>query len=196
MRRQQLILSEQELHNLVEESVKIYLTENGLGEGVWGGLKNVGTGIKNLNFNLKGNFNAGNLSSSFQKYSKQAQQAITQMNTLAQKMQNPQIQQYLQNVSDTLKQTSDLFMKQAEEFAKGPQNAFSQMNNKQMQNMGYGKTLKLTNDQMAQNKAAAAGGTGAAAGGTGGTGAAAGGTGTVGGKKVPNAQNMEGLPRV
>lgn len=202
-----MILSEQELHQLVEESVKIYLVENGMinefMDGVKGGLSNVWQGVKSGNLNVAANYGAGKQSSQFAKFANQAQQAIDQMNKLAKQMKNQQVCQYLDNASKTIKQTAQMFQKQATAFAKQtPQNAFNKFDDQQMQKMGYGNTL-LTNKQAQTNQAnadaVAAGGTGAAGGGAG-TGAAGGAgttatTGTVGGKRVPKKQNMKGLPQ-
>ncbi len=54
MGRNQIVLSEQELHMLVEDSVRIYLQENGIGEGLTGGAKAVGGMLKNW-WNTRGN---------------------------------------------------------------------------------------------------------------------------------------------
>lgn len=56
MDKKPIKLTEQDLHFLVENAVQAYLTENGMEEGFWGGMKNVaskganavGQGLKNV----------------------------------------------------------------------------------------------------------------------------------------------------
>ena len=49
-------LTEQDLHMLVEDSVRTYLKENGMEEGIWGGLKNVASGMRQGNFFIGQNY--------------------------------------------------------------------------------------------------------------------------------------------
>lgn len=50
MERNQIVLSEQDLHMLVEDAVRIYLTENGMDEGFWG---NLGAAFKPVGQTMK-----------------------------------------------------------------------------------------------------------------------------------------------
>ncbi len=62
MNKKQIVLTEQDLHMLVEDAVRVYLQENGMDEGIWGGVKNVTqqgynavrNGLKNFGKQVKG----------------------------------------------------------------------------------------------------------------------------------------------
>ena len=137
-------LTEQDLHFLVEEAVKGYLVENGMEEGVWGGLKNVWNGMKNLNFNVGQTYNSGNLSSNFQKLANQAQEAINGMIEIANSTKNPQISRYLTQVNKTIDSSVTYFNNVSQQVAQGNMqynqnnNAFKADKN-QINKMGFNK---------------------------------------------------------
>jgi hypothetical protein len=115
MDKKPIRLTEQDLHFLVEEAVRGYIRENGMQEGVWGGLKNVWNGMKQGNLNVGQTYKAGNWASSFNKYEQQVQKIIQQMQQVAQKSGNQQV------VSD-LDTVSQQFTKTAQEFSQMAQN--------------------------------------------------------------------------
>lgn len=119
MNNKPIQLTEQDLHILVEDAVKIYLTENELGEGVWGGLKNVWQGAKNWNFNVGQTYKAGNWASSFNSYAQEAQNALEQMRTIAQQTKNPTIAKQLSNIKTMLGRAATGYTKMANQVAKG-----------------------------------------------------------------------------
>jgi len=143
-------LTEQDLHMLVEDTVSSILKENGVEEGVWGGLKNVWQGAKQGNFNVGQTYNSGNIASNFQKYAQQAMQAIRGMSQIATDTGNKQIDVYLAQVMDTLNNTVKFFNNTASKVASGDMsyrynkdnvhNIFK-VNNKNLNRMGY-KTPK------------------------------------------------------
>jgi N12 class adenine-specific DNA methylase len=47
MNKEQIVLTEQDLHMLVEDAVKLYLQENNMEEGVWGGFGALGSKFGN-----------------------------------------------------------------------------------------------------------------------------------------------------
>lgn len=104
---------------LVEDAVKTYLTENELGEGVWGGLKNVWQGAKNWNFNVGQTYKAGNWASSFNSYAQEAQNALAQMKTIAQQTKNQTIAKQLGSISTMLGRAAAGYTKMANQVAKG-----------------------------------------------------------------------------
>ena len=115
---QPIRLTEQDLHFLVEEAVKGYLVENGMGEGVWGGLKNVWNGVKRGNLNVRTTYKTGNWASSFQKYVYQVEELIEKMQEIAQKSGNFQIVEDLNSVMDQFFETAQAFNKMAQDVAK------------------------------------------------------------------------------
>ena len=119
MNNKPIQLTEQDLHILVEDAVKTYLTENELGEGVWGGLKNVWQGAKNWNFNVGQTYKAGNWASSFNSYAQEAQNALEQMRTIAQQTKNPTIAKQLSNIKTMLGRAATGYTKMANQVAKG-----------------------------------------------------------------------------
>ena len=66
-----VVISESEIHDLVNESVKIYLRENAEDEGFWGGVGTALKGMKKGNFYLGQNYRLGNQVTSFSKYAGQ-----------------------------------------------------------------------------------------------------------------------------
>lgn len=152
MDKKQIVLTEQDLHMLVEDAVRVYLQENDMGEGIMGGLQNVWQGAKNFNFNMGANYKAGNLASNFAKYAQQAQNAMEQMRQIAQSTNNNQISTYLGRVSKTLEKTVGMFNQTAQKIAQGNgqngQDAMGnfKLNQQQMGKMGYNNML--SNDQM------------------------------------------------
>jgi len=121
-------LTEQDLHFLVEEAVKGYLVENGMDEGVWGGLKNVWNGAKQGNFNVGTTYKAGNWASSFQKYEQQVQKIIQQMQQVAQKSGQQQIYQDLASVSQQFSTTAQEFNQMAQNAANAKPQFNTQVN--------------------------------------------------------------------
>ena len=119
MNNKSIQLTEQDLHMLVEDAVKTYLTENELGEGVWGGLKNVWQGAKNWNFNVGQTYKAGNWASSFNSYAQEAQNALVQMKTIAQQTKNQTIAKQLGSISTMLGRAAAGYTKMANQVAKG-----------------------------------------------------------------------------
>ncbi len=113
---QPIRLTEQDLHFLVEESVKGYLRENGMQEDVWGGLKNVWNGVKQGNLHVGTTYKTGNWASSFQKYAQQVSGIIQKMQVIAQKSKQDQIYNDLASVRDQ-------FFKTAQEYNQMAQNA-------------------------------------------------------------------------
>ena len=100
MSKRQIVLTEQDIRNLVIESLQIYLgreivTEN-INETVWGGVKNAANAIGNGQFNVIGAYRGGNNASSFQKYGQKAIQALTPLINVANKAGAGQIAQSLQ----------------------------------------------------------------------------------------------------
>ena len=102
MRRNQIVLTEQDLHMLVEDAVRVYLQENDMEEGVWGGLKNVYQAVNNGNFYLKNAYNAGNNATSFQKYATQAINAIEYMKGIAKQTKNTNVYKGLERASSNI----------------------------------------------------------------------------------------------
>lgn len=122
---QPIRLTEQDLHFLVEEAVKGYLVENGMDEGVWGGLKNVWNGVfgrnadgqRNGNFNFAQTYQAGNWASSFAKYEKQVQKIIKKMIQVARNSNNKKVVIDLYNVSEQFENTAKEFNEMAKRVA-------------------------------------------------------------------------------
>ena len=144
--KRQIQLTEEDLHFLVEDAVKTYLKENGMEEGVFGGLKNVWQGVKQGNLNVGQTYKSGKLASNFQSYAQQAMQAIQGMTQIANQTGNQQIQKYLSQVYDTLSYTIRFFNNVAQKVANGEMsynyvnngghNIFK-VNNKNLNKMGY-----------------------------------------------------------
>ena len=114
---QPIRLTEQDLHFLVEESVKGYLRENGMQEDVWGGLKNAWNGIKQGNLNIGTTYKTGNWASSFQKYAQQVGEIIQKMQGIAQKSGNQQIVKDLASVNKQFLNTAQAFNQMAQNAA-------------------------------------------------------------------------------
>ena len=114
---QPIRLTEQDLHFLVEEAVRGYLRENGMQEGVWGGLKNIWNGVKQGNFNVGTTYKTGNWASSFQKYEQQVQGIIQKMQQVAQKSGNQQVVSDLAAVSKQFSTTAQAFNQMAQNAA-------------------------------------------------------------------------------
>lgn len=155
-------LTEQDLHMLVEDTVSSILKENGVEEGVWGGLKNVWQGAKQGNFNVGQTYNSGNIASNFQKYAQQAMQAIRGMSQIATDTGNKQIDVYLAQVMDTLNNTVKFFNNTASKVASGDMsyrynkdnghNIFK-VNNKNLNRMGYKNPKTPKNTQQVPQQA-------------------------------------------
>ena len=143
-RKKQIVLSEQDLHFLVENSVRQIINENGVQEGFWGGMKNVWNGVKSGNLNVGQTYRSGNLSSNFSQFANQASEAINGMVQIANNTNNKQIARYLNQVKATLEKTVNNFNAVANNVAQGnvqynQDNNPYKMNNKQINQMGYNK---------------------------------------------------------
>ena len=114
---QPIRLTEQDLHFLVEESVKGYLRENGMQEDVWGGLKNAWNGVKQGNLHVGTTYKTGNWASSFQKYAQQVSGIIQKMQGIAQKSGNQQIYNDLASVRDQFFKTAQAYNQMAQNAA-------------------------------------------------------------------------------
>ena len=121
MNNKSIQLTEQDLHMLIEDAVKIYLTEE-LEEGWWGGLKNVGYGMKRGNWNFKTNYRVGNQASSFNKYASSANDSTAQMIEIAKESGNPTIATSLGRIAKQMMTVAQGFTKEAQRIA-GPQDA-------------------------------------------------------------------------
>jgi hypothetical protein len=144
MDKKPIRLTEQDLHFLVENAVQAYLVNEDVNEGVWGGLKNVWNGMKQGNLNVGQTYNSGNLSSNFQKFANQAQEAIKGMMEIANNTNNPQISRYLTQVNNTIGKSVTYFNNVSQQVAQGNtlynqnNNAFK-IDNNQINKMGYNK---------------------------------------------------------
>jgi ribosomal protein S20 len=100
---QPIRLTEQDLHFLVEEAVKGYLVENGMDEGIWGGLKNVaqkgasavGRGLQNAGRNVR-----STATNAYNNVTGATSNAVNQVKTA---YQQGNAQQDLNNVNNALK---------------------------------------------------------------------------------------------
>ena len=110
-------LTEQDIHFLVEDAVKNILRENGMEEGIWGGLKNVWQGAKQGNLNVASTYKTGNWASSFAKYEQQVQQIIQKMQQVANNSGNQEIASSLDNISMQFSQAAANFNKMAQNAA-------------------------------------------------------------------------------
>jgi hypothetical protein len=121
MNNKQLVLTEEDLHLLVEDAVKMYLTEGDLEEGWWGGVQNAWYGAKGGNFNLKTNYRVGNWASSFNKYAQQAQSAIAEMQQIATSSNNKPIATSLGQIAKQMQKVADGFNQMARNVARPQQ---------------------------------------------------------------------------
>ena len=120
---QPIRLTEQDLHFLVEETVKGYLRENGMQEDVWGGLKNAWNGVVNHgNFNLGDSYKSGNWASSFQKYGQEAQKNIGQMQRIAQSSNNIPIASSLSKINQNIGASIQNYNQMAQDVSNGNAN--------------------------------------------------------------------------
>ena len=110
MRNQQIRLTEEDLHILVEDAVKIYLNEEQLNE--WWGQDIVG-GVKNAWNNMRTNYRLGKWASAFSNYSKQAQNCIEGMINIADTTKNTGLSQTLTNIKTNLETVATNFNKMA-----------------------------------------------------------------------------------
>ena len=102
MKNKPIELTEQDLHMLVEDAVRVYLKENGMEEGIWGGLKNVASGMKQGNFFIGQNYKYGKLVSSYNKYAQNVYSLLTKMNGLASQLNNPTLASNLKSWGDAI----------------------------------------------------------------------------------------------
>ena len=124
----QVVITESELHDLVNESVKLYLNENAEDETFWGGLKNAAYGFGRGNWNVRQNFKVGNQASSFNKYATTANNAISKMMEIAKETQNATIATSLNSIYKNIQKVADAFTKEAKRLA-GPQDYRMTVNN-------------------------------------------------------------------
>lgn len=80
MNNKPIQLTEQDLHMLVEDAVKTYLTELGPS---WAGIKNGWNGLMHGNANFRQTYGSGKNAGQFSKYAQQANNAIGQMRNIA-----------------------------------------------------------------------------------------------------------------
>ena len=107
MNKRQIVLTEQDLHFLVENAVKTYLVENDMEEGLWGGLKNSARSLFNGNFdNLAQAYSQGSWASTINKYYQTAQNGLKGMQQIMNKSGDQQgasvIQQIIQNLGNVV----------------------------------------------------------------------------------------------
>ena len=129
-----VVITESELHDLVNESVKAYLNENSEDEGVWGGIKNAFNGVMNGNFNLGRTYKTGNWASSFEKYARQAGAAIGGMEQIAYKTKNTELVNSLSQIYKQISQQTREFRRLANNEANGGSPFNTKVNNAFMQN--------------------------------------------------------------
>jgi len=146
-------LTEQDLHFLVEDAVKNILKENGMEEGIWGGLKNAWQGAKQGNLNVASTYKTGNWASSFFKYEQQVQKIIQKMQQVANTSGNQELASSLDNISMQFSQAAANFNQMAQNAANAKpqintqvQNAFAQPQQQQAQ--GNGQQQPQGNGQM------------------------------------------------
>lgn len=108
MKQEKVIrLTEQDLHMLVEDTVKIYLTENDVEEGVWSGLKNAGRSLFNGNFrNLGTAYSQGSWAGSIQKYLQSAQTGLDGMYQIMYKSGDQEGAQVVAQIKQNLEQVA------------------------------------------------------------------------------------------
>ncbi len=95
-------LTEQDLHMLVEDSVRTYLKENGMEEGIWGGLKNVASGMRQGNFFIGQNYKYGKLVTSYNKYAQNVYATLTKMYGIAEQLNNQNLAANLKSWGDAI----------------------------------------------------------------------------------------------
>lgn len=119
MSNNQIRLTEEELHMLVEDAVNTYLI-NEVGQlggikNAWHGMfgKNPQTGKRNWNYHLGRTYKAGKTASSFQKYVSDAKKAISNLINIAQYYDSGSIVDDLYKVSNNLQTLANDFNEQA-----------------------------------------------------------------------------------
>lgn len=123
-KRNEIVLSEEDLHFIVEESVKQYM----INEGMWGGVQNVLAGFGNGNLNIRGTYKAGKYASTFNSAAQKASDAIDQMMTVAQQTRNQPISTALNKIKGQIGRAAKNFSAMAQNVAK-PQNINMQVKN-------------------------------------------------------------------
>ena len=129
MDKKQIVLTEQDLHMLVEDAVKTYLVNEGVDEGWWGGVQNAlhgafgrnDQGQRNWNFNFGQTYRSGRDASSFKSYLQQVESAIEGMKQVATKTGNQEIIGDLDAVYKNLSNISQQYSQQATNVANGNQ---------------------------------------------------------------------------
>jgi hypothetical protein len=165
MSKQLIRLTEHDLHILVEDTVKQYLTEFGPS---WAGIKNSLGGIGKGNWYLGQTYKTGKFASQFNKYAKQAQDSLAQLKNIANQTSNKEIADEITNTSRMLGKASTGFAKMAKNTQK-PGNAmntsvqnpwgadrqnmqkkYNQLNKNYKQMSGDYNTLQQNNSQLQQ----------------------------------------------
>ena len=165
MSKQLIRLTEHDLHTLVEDTVKQYLTEFGPS---WAGIKNSLGGIGKGNWYLGQTYKTGKFASQFNKYAKQAQDSLAQLKNIANQTSNKEIADEITNTSRMLGKASTGFAKMAKNTQK-PGNAmntsvqnpwgadrqnmqkkYNQLNKNYKQMSGDYNTLQQNNSQLQQ----------------------------------------------
>ena len=109
-KRNSIVLTEEDLHFIVEESVKQYM----INEGVWGGIQNMYNGYKNRNFNFAQQYQTGKVAGDFQKGYNIAYKGIQKMIAAANRVNNKDIEAALSNITDQMKTANDNFQAMAQ----------------------------------------------------------------------------------
>jgi hypothetical protein len=126
MNRRQVRLTEQDLHMLVEDAVRTYLVNEGIEEGVWGGLGNAmygafgrGNSFMNGMKNFKQNYQNGNLASDMQKYAQKIYPYLSKMSALATSMGDNKLAEDLEDLQGKLEQVGKFSKYNARDVAAG-----------------------------------------------------------------------------
>lgn len=138
MDKRPIQLTEKDLHVLVENAVRVYLKENGMEEGIWGGLKTAMQGVGQGNFYLGRNYKLGKQVSSFSKYAQQIVGLATKMQQIADANNLTQISSNLVSYGNAINKMAQSFQAQLNQQLKpqqyNMQGADNYMNNMQNNN--------------------------------------------------------------
>ena len=143
MDKKQIRLTEQDLHMLVEDAVKTYLVNEGIEEGVWGGLGNAmygafgkGNSFMNGMKNFKQNYQNGKLASDMKAYAQKIAPYLSKMSTLASSMGDEELANDLEGVQFKLKDVGDTTSDNARRVAAGKANGMMASGNFSMNPWG------------------------------------------------------------
>lgn len=114
MDKRPIQLTEQDIHMLVEDAVRVYLKENGMDEISWSGLKGIGSAFKqnvsNMGQNIRNTYNAGKQNAQITKLAQNAMNALEQLKDVARQF-NPD----LANVCQGAKYQIDLTLQNSQQ---------------------------------------------------------------------------------